>query len=165
MGPHEIFRGIPTQAKSQRTNEISPYLGPRALYKLEILINTNGYHIFDPYNGLYLPHPPHDLHNSLWVGNCIHIFRWGNCSQRDHSWPMITRPVLERPQVQCQACLTSTLILFTVLSNYRCLPPYLTPHCYQASCKSSGFCFKVIHGPAVRPRASHGTSLSSFSVL
>lgn len=57
MGLHEIFRGIPTQAKSQRTNEISPYLGPRALYKLEILINTNGYHIFDPYNGLYLPHP------------------------------------------------------------------------------------------------------------
>lgn len=32
-GPHEIFRGIPTQAESQRTNEISPFLGPRALCK------------------------------------------------------------------------------------------------------------------------------------
>lgn len=109
MTPHEIFRGISTQAESQRTNKISPFLGPRAPYKLEIMINTNGYHFFYPYHGLYLPYLPHDLHNSLWVGNCIHIFRWGNCSQRNFSWPMITRLILERAQEQSQACLTSHL--------------------------------------------------------
>lgn len=57
MGPHEIFRGIPTRAESQRTNEISPFLEPRALYKIEIMINTNGYHFLIPTMDFIYPTP------------------------------------------------------------------------------------------------------------
>lgn len=70
VGPHEIFRRIPTQTESQWTNEMSPFTGPVALCKArnngKILMATTSLVPTLCCNG----DQTLGLHINPWVGNC-----------------------------------------------------------------------------------------------
>lgn len=54
MGHMEIFR-IPTRQSHKEQTKLAILQGQEPSVKLEVIINTNGYHFLNPYYVLYLP--------------------------------------------------------------------------------------------------------------
>lgn len=92
-GPREIFRGIPTQAESQRTNEISPFLGPRALCKARNNDNYQWQQLFWSLPCSSSAPPPRNLDNKSLSWELPFTFS-DEDTVRDPSWPLLTIPIL-----------------------------------------------------------------------